>query len=257
MKYLKRYNLFESLENMSKEQFYNILNGIIGFKKENAIFFRGEKDANDYSYIKADYRKSQTSSNLQNLILSQFDYLPDRTHSIVFGDINVVDKYIKDVIGSFDIDRLYVIPCNYIKIAIAPTSDINMKSTFNVINKFLEELPYDYPYEYFLILNRIFRISGVYESDITKENFEEMCNKVDQNIEKIKQRSLKSVVLPYLNSGKLFYQYIMDEFDPIKNGYKVVDFHWDKMNDKNYRKQFKGKECWIDSECLMVKKDKM
>ena len=84
-----------------------------------------------------------------------------------------------------------------------------------------------------------------------------MCNKVDQKIEDIKQMSLKSVVLPYLKSGKSFYQYIMDEFNPIKNGYKVVDFNWEKMNDKNYREQFKGKECWIDSECLMVKKDKI
>lgn len=217
--------------------------------------------------LSSEDRKSRSDRiNFMNIMLSQYDYLPKRIKSITFTDSNSASNFNRDSYYSGNSKLYLVIPQNNIKIAIVPSDDFNKRCPYSVITDY-----YEYPREFTSALFEI--ISKMYDSlnlddfldmKITIENFKEKCDEFESIIRKydivrddikIKYDAIyKYFIMGFLESNKKLYDYFIDVFEPIKAGIKIIDFSWKDMKDPNYRNQFIGKECWIDTKCLLIKK---
>lgn len=274
MKYLRTYN-----ENVNQHYVDNFLSKLEGFDIDNSIFYRAHNpDSNLDAHILLEpkIRTSKSSSNLQNVVLSQYDYLPCRVKSITFSDKETVGDFAKNTGTHFIYN---VIPQNNIQIAIAPVDDINTKTVNSFINKYYED-SYVSNYKFFNALGNTIEIitdkdfiydwnKPVFAYDSSNyKNFKLACDSIENKLRMYdyepKESDLTHIckqIYPiykffkeWLRSDKSFYDYLIEVFEPIKAGYKVVDFNWTKMKDESFRNQFIGKECWIDTPCLLINK---
>lgn len=276
---MRKYKNFIYEKNIiaSKTNADNYLNRLDGFDIDNAIFYRShdpqvENDMEitegpDYIVLTPKERKSRSDRfNLLNIILSQYDYLPKRNKSITFTDLNTVYNFHSNSKSANNSKIYQVIPQNNIKIAIVPGKDLNIDIPYKFIDDFYYS-PRDFTSELFGI---ILKISDFISNDlivlynITTDNFKEKCEEIDSiirgyNIEDdglfLRQTDIyRSFFEGFYKSDKKLYDYLLDIFDPLKAGFKIIDFKWEDMKDPNYRQQFIGRECWIDTKCLLIKK---
>lgn len=257
LSFINEINVYANNDDLTSEELDIILSKLDGFDINNAIFYRAHETSNRSNYIALTprLRHSRTDSNLQNILLSQYDYLPTRVKSITFSDKDTVDD-----LDFYMASTYRLIPKNNIKIAIAPEKDINLK----LVNLFLKNYNYTSNHKFFIQLTQLL-------ARITDQQFEPNHMNFKNDLDAIERKmrlwdynpkdeffakeygSINAFMKDWLKSGKNFYDYLIGVFDPIEAGYKVVDFTWEKMKDENFRNQFLGKECWIDTPCVLVK----
>jgi hypothetical protein len=269
---MKKYNSFilEQIKEITNDAATDYLNNLIGYKPENSIFYRSdEKLYGEFYLIKTHKRESRTRNNLQNIILSQNDYMPDRIKSISFSTFDVAKSFGDE----FNLlNHIYqLIPENNVKIVICPNKDLNKYPAYKIVQEFFKldyAKSFDFDigqFEFFTLLRKSlgnFFSSYTFDwSNINKDNFKKICDSIDTKIriDGIPKDGgyICNVAFfdlfykPFIESDKSFYNYILETFDPIKNGFKVVDFNWNKMEDATFRKQFENKECYFDGTCLL------
>jgi hypothetical protein len=276
---MKKYNSFilEDLKTFSKENAKDYLEKLIGFNSNNAIFYRSDEKLGDDVYLlKTQERESRTKNNLQNLILSQYDYMPDRTRSISFSTLNVVESFGEEF-NVFSNTIYHLIPENNVKIAICPSTDINKYPSYKIVKEFFKlDFAKSYEIEYgqfhfFEVLRKSLNrlTKDIFEYNLMKiprkdrvKYFKDYCVSIEMILRDLDLELYTDIChpeffdlfyKPFIDSNKSFYEYILETFDPIANGFKVVDFNWDKMEDESFREQFENKECYFDGTCLLIK----